>query len=191
MLFRSVIKPDNADEIDISQQAYTGKGELLNSGEFDGLDFQSAFDAIAQVLNNKGKGEKKINYRLRDWGISRQRYWGTPVPVIYCDSCGTVPVPDEQLPVMLPKDVSLEGVGSPLARHEAFINTSCPTCGEKAKRETDTFDTFMESSWYFARYCCADNDQAMLDERANYWLPVDQYVGGIEQIGRASCRERV
>ena len=177
---KQVIKPDNADEIDISQQAYTGKGELLNSGEFDGLDFQSAFDAIAQVLNNKGKGEKKINYRLRDWGISRQRYWGTPVPVIYCDSCGTVPVPDEQLPVMLPKDVSLEGVGSPLARHEAFINTSCPTCGEKAKRETDTFDTFMESSWYFARYCCADNDQAMLDERANYWLPVDQYVGGIE-----------
>jgi leucyl-tRNA synthetase len=177
---KQVIKPDNADEIDISQQAYTGKGELLNSGEFDGLDFQSAFDAIAQVLNNKGKGEKKINYRLRDWGISRQRYWGTPVPVIYCDSCGTVPVPDEQLPVMLPKDVSLEGVGSPLARHEAFINTSCPTCGEKAKRETDTFDTFMESSWYFARYCCADNDQAMLDKRANYWLPVDQYVGGIE-----------
>jgi leucyl-tRNA synthetase len=177
---KQVIKPDNADEIDISQQAYTGKGELLNSGEFDGLDFQSAFDAIAQVLNNKGKGEKKINYRLRDWGISRQRYWGTPVPVIYCDSCGTVPVPDEQLPVMLPKDVSLEGVGSPLARHEAFINTSCPTCGEKAKREKDTFDTFMESSWYFARYCCADNDQAMLDERANYWLPVDQYVGGIE-----------
>ena len=117
---------------------------------------------------------------MRDWGISRQRYWGTPVPVIYCDDCGTVPVPDEQLPVILPKDVSLEGVGSPLARHEEFINTSCPTCGQQAKRETDTFDTFMESSWYFARYCCADNDQAMLDERANYWLPVDQYIGGIE-----------
>lgn len=177
---KQVIKPDNADKIDIAQQAYTGKGVLLNSGGFDGLDFQSAFDAIALALNSKGKGEKKINYRLRDWGISRQRYWGTPVPVIYCDSCGTVPVPDDQLPVMLPKDVSLEGVGSPLARHEEFINTSCPRCGEKAKRETDTFDTFMESSWYFARYCCADNDQAMLDERANYWLPVDQYVGGIE-----------
>lgn len=177
---KQVIKPDNADKIDIAQQAYTGKGVLLNSDGFDGLDFQSAFDAIALALNSKGKGEKKINYRLRDWGISRQRYWGTPVPVIYCDSCGTVPVPDDQLPVMLPKEVSLEGVGSPLARHEEFINTSCPRCGEKAKRETDTFDTFMESSWYFARYCCADNDQAMLDERANYWLPVDQYVGGIE-----------
>ena len=177
---KQVIKPNNADEIDIDQQAYTGKGVLLNSGEFDGLDFQPAFDAIAQALSSQGKGEKKVNYRLRDWGISRQRYWGTPVPVIYCDSCGTVPVPDDQLPVILPKDVSLEGVGSPLARHEEFINTSCPSCGEKATRETDTFDTFMESSWYFARYCCADNDQAMLDERANYWLPVDQYVGGIE-----------
>ena len=177
---KQVITSDKPDEIDITQRAYTGKGRLLNSGEFNGLDFQQAFDAIAESLNAKGKGEKKVNYRLRDWGISRQRYWGTPVPVVYCDNCGTVPVPDTQLPVILPKDVSLEGVGSPLARHEEFINTSCPTCGEQAKRETDTFDTFMESSWYFARYCCADNDQAMLDERANYWLPVDQYVGGIE-----------
>ncbi|MEO1963286.1 MAG: leucine--tRNA ligase, partial [Cycloclasticus sp.] len=168
------------DEINIAERAYTGKGTLINSAEFDGLDFQQAFNAIADALNAKNKGEKKVNYRLRDWGISRQRYWGTPVPVVYCDSCGTVPVPDEQLPVILPKDVSLEGVGSPLARHEEFVNTNCPKCGGDAKRETDTFDTFMESSWYFARYCCADNDQAMLDERANYWLPVDQYVGGIE-----------
>jgi leucyl-tRNA synthetase len=168
------------DEINIAERAYTGKGTLINSAEFDGLGFQQAFDAIADALSAKAKGEKKVNYRLRDWGISRQRYWGTPVPVVYCDSCGTVPVPDEQLPVILPKDVSLEGVGSPLARHDTFVNTSCPTCGGDAKRETDTFDTFMESSWYFARYCCADNDQAMLDERANYWLPVDQYIGGIE-----------
>ncbi|AFT67698.1 MAG: leucine--tRNA ligase [Cycloclasticus pugetii] len=180
LAIKQVIATDNPGEIDLTKQAYTGKGTLLNSAEFDGLDFQQAFDAIAESLSAKGKGKKTVNFRLRDWGISRQRYWGTPVPVIYCDDCGTVPVPDEQLPVILPKDVSLEGVGSPLARHEEFINTSCPTCGQQAKRETDTFDTFMESSWYFARYCCADNDQAMLDERANYWLPVDQYIGGIE-----------
>ena len=180
LAIKQVIATDNPGEIDLTKQAYTGKGTLLNSAEYDGLDFQQAFDAIAESLSAKGKGKKTVNFRLRDWGISRQRYWGTPVPVIYCDDCGTVPVPDEQLPVILPKDVSLEGVGSPLARHEEFINTSCPTCGQQAKRETDTFDTFMESSWYFARYCCADNDQAMLDERANYWLPVDQYIGGIE-----------
>ena len=177
---KQVISSDKADEIDISKQAFTGKGRLVNSAEFDGLDFQQAVDAIAEALSAKGQGEKKVNYRLRDWGISRQRYWGTPVPVVYCDSCGTVPVPDDQLPILLPKDVELEGVGSPLARHEAFIHTDCPSCGGKAKRETDTFDTFMESSWYFARYCCADNSEAMLDERANYWLPVDQYIGGIE-----------
>jgi len=180
LAIKQVITSDNADDIDISKQAFTGKGRLVNSAEFDGLDFQQAVDAIADALSAKGKGEKKVNYRLRDWGISRQRYWGTPVPVVYCDSCGTVPVPDEQLPILLPKDVELEGVGSPLARHEAFIHTDCPSCGGKAKRETDTFDTFMESSWYFARYCCADNSEAMLDERANYWLPVDQYIGGIE-----------
>ncbi|MEO1888485.1 MAG: leucine--tRNA ligase [Cycloclasticus sp.] len=179
LAIKQVITSAN-DEINIAERAYTGKGTLINSVEFDGLDFQQAFNAIADALSAKNKGEKKVNYRLRDWGISRQRYWGTPVPVVYCDSCGTVPVPDDQLPVILPKDVSLEGVGSPLARHEEFVNTSCPTCGGDAKRETDTFDTFMESSWYFARYCCADNDEAMLDERVNYWLPVDQYVGGIE-----------
>jgi len=180
LAIKQVITTDNSDDIDISKQAFTGKGLLVNSAQFDGLNFQQAVDAIADALSAKGKGEKKVNYRLRDWGISRQRYWGTPVPVIYCDSCGTVPVPEDQLPVLLPKDVELEGVGSPLARHEEFIHTDCPSCGAKAKRETDTFDTFMESSWYFARYCCADNTEAMLDERANYWLPVDQYVGGIE-----------
>ena len=169
-----------SSEADLTKQAYTGKGLTINSGEYDDLDFQQAVDKIAAALSAKGCGEKKVNFRLRDWGISRQRYWGTPVPIIYCDKCGTVPVPDEQLPVLLPKDVSLGGVGSPLARHSSFVNTTCPTCAAPAKRETDTFDTFMESSWYFARYCSADNDEAMLDERAKHWLPVDQYIGGIE-----------
>ena len=167
-------------EADLTNQDYTGKGLTINSGEYDDLDFQQAVDKIAAALSAKGCGEKKVNFRLRDWGISRQRYWGTPVPIIYCDKCGTVPVPDEQLPVLLPKDVSLGGVGSPLARHSSFVHTTCPTCGAPAKRETDTFDTFMESSWYFARYCSADNAEAMLDERAKHWLPVDQYIGGIE-----------
>lgn len=180
LAIKQVISSQTDEEIDLAKQAFTGKGLLINSGMFDGLDFQQAFDAIADALQAKDKGEKKVNYRLRDWGISRQRYWGTPVPVIYCEACGTVPVPDDQLPVLLPKDISLEGVGSPLARHEAFVNTDCPSCGAKAKRETDTFDTFMESSWYFARYCNADNNEVMLDKRANYWLPVDQYIGGIE-----------
>tara|TARA_R110002096_G_scaffold110035_14_gene240557 strand:- start:3082 stop:5613 length:2532 start_codon:yes stop_codon:yes gene_type:complete len=177
---KQVIEAEQGEAADLTQRAFTGKGRLINSAPFDGLNFTQAFDAIAEALSKNNKGEKKVNFRLRDWGISRQRYWGTPVPVIYCDGCGTVPVPDEDLPVLLPKDVTLGGVGSPLARHEAFINTPCPSCGKPATRETDTFDTFMESSWYFARYCSADSEQAMLDKRANYWLPVDQYVGGIE-----------
>ena len=180
LAIKQVIQPVSDKDADISTAAITKKGLLINSGEFDGLDFQQAFDAIAAVLVEKNKGKKTINYRLRDWGISRQRYWGTPVPVINCDSCGTVAVPDEDLPVVLPHDVTLGGVGSPLTRLESFVNAQCPSCNGPAKRETDTFDTFMESSWYFARYTCADNDQAMLDERANYWLPVDQYIGGIE-----------
>jgi leucyl-tRNA synthetase len=117
---------------------------------------------------------------LRDWGVSRQRYWGAPIPIIYCDDCGTVPVPEQDLPVTLPKDVELAGSGSPLVRHQQFVNTPCPQCGQAAKRETDTFDTFMESSWYFARFACPDNQQSMLDQRADFWLPVDQYIGGIE-----------
>jgi leucyl-tRNA synthetase len=180
LAIKHVIQPLSDDAVNLEEAAYTGKGTLINSAEFDGMDFQHAFDAIAAALVQKKCGEKKVNYRLRDWGISRQRYWGTPVPVIYCKACGTVPVPNDELPVELPKDVSLDGVGSPLSRLDSFKNTTCPRCGEPAERETDTFDTFMESSWYFARYCCADNDQAMLDERVNHWLPVDQYVGGIE-----------
>jgi leucyl-tRNA synthetase len=156
------------------------QGVCVNSGPYDGLSHEQAVDAIAADLKAKGLGEKQVNFRLRDWGVSRQRYWGAPIPVIYCDGCGVVPVPDDQLPVTLPKDVDITGVGSPLARLESFIHVDCPTCGKPARRETDTFDTFMESSWYFARYASADQHGAMLDDRAKYWLPVDQYIGGIE-----------
>ncbi|MGB1108848.1 MAG: leucine--tRNA ligase [Gammaproteobacteria bacterium] len=156
------------------------KGVLYNSGEFDGLDFNAAFDAIATKLEAAGHGQRKVNFRLRDWGVSRQRYWGAPIPMIKCPDCGDVPVPEDQLPVVLPEDVEFEGTGSPIKKDPNWYTTTCPTCGGKAERETDTFDTFMESSWYYARYCCPDNDQAMLDERARYWLPVDQYIGGVE-----------
>lgn len=170
---------DGADD-SVAVKAFTDKGVLKNSGEFDGLTSAQAFDAIADKLTALGKGERKTNFRLRDWGVSRQRYWGAPVPVIYCDDCGIVPVPDDQLPVTLPRDVVLDGSQSPLAAHPTFPHTDCPKCGKAARRETDTFDTFMESSWYFARYACKDADTAMLDQRANYWLPVDHYIGGIE-----------
>ena len=152
----------------------------INSGEFDGLDFQGAFDAIADRLETLGKGSRAVNYRLRDWGVSRQRYWGAPIPIINCESCGALAVPEQDLPVVLPTDVAFEGVGSPLKQMPAFYTTTCPGCGGPATRETDTFDTFMESSWYYARYACAGNDTAMLDAEADYWTPVDQYVGGIE-----------
>jgi len=176
---REVIKPINAEH-DITQNAFTKKGILCNSGEFDGLNFSEAFEAIAQKLSTSNLGEKQTNYRLRDWGISRQRYWGCPIPIINCESCGSVGVPETDLPVTLPEDVSFDGIGSPIKKMPEFYQTSCPTCGGKAQRETDTFDTFFESSWYFARYACADNTEAMLDERADYWLEVDQYIGGIE-----------
>lgn len=155
-------------------------GVCVNSGKYDGLSYEAAVDAIAADLSAKGLGEKQVQFRLRDWGISRQRYWGAPIPVIYCPDCGTVPVPDHQLPVVLPREVEITGTGSPLARLDSFVQVDCPKCGGKARRETDTFDTFMESSWYFARYASADNATAMLDQRARYWLPVDQYIGGIE-----------
>jgi leucyl-tRNA synthetase len=155
-------------------------GVCIHSGAYDGLEHAAAVDAIARDLADLDLGEKQTNFRLRDWGVSRQRYWGCPVPVIYCESCGTVPVPDQDLPVLLPRDVDITGVGSPLTRLDDFVHVPCPCCGKPAQRETDTFDTFMESSWYFARYTSADNVEAMLDERANYWLPVDQYIGGIE-----------
>lgn len=175
-----VIYPIDGSDLDISEAAHTEKGVLKNSGEFDTLTSAEAFDAIAQKLESDNNGRKTINYRLRDWGVSRQRYWGCPIPVINCDSCGSVPVPEDQLPVVLPEDIEFDGSGSPIKKMPEFYETTCPKCGGKAERETDTFDTFFESSWYYARYTCPDNDQAMLDDRANYWLSVDQYVGGIE-----------
>ncbi|KRG70268.1 leucine--tRNA ligase [Stenotrophomonas terrae] len=153
--------------------------ELVNSAEFDGLDFQGAFEALAERFERKAQGQRRVNYRLRDWGVSRQRYWGCPIPVIYCDKCGAVPVPEDQLPVILPEDVTLNGTGSPIKADLEWRKTTCPDCGGAAERETDTFDTFMESSWYYARYTSPGAREAV-DKRGNYWLPVDQYIGGIE-----------
>jgi leucyl-tRNA synthetase len=152
---------------------------LFDSGDFSGRTSEDAIDKIALVLSNLKLGEKRTTWRLRDWGISRQRYWGCPIPIIHCPTCGDVPVPAEQLPVVLPEDVKID-IGSPIKKMPSFYECTCPTCGGKAERETDTMDTFVESSWYYARYACPDNDTAMLDERANHWLPVDQYIGGIE-----------
>lgn len=177
---KAVIAPSADEMADVSEQAFTEKGILVNSGQFDGLKSKQALHEMAKALGEIGLGEKQTNYRLRDWGISRQRYWGCPIPVIYCPACGALPVPEEQLPVRLPEDVVPDGSGSPLAKMDSFKNCECPQCGGRAKRETDTFDTFFESSWYHARYTSKDNDKAMLDERADYWAPVDQYIGGIE-----------
>ncbi len=159
---------------------FTERGITVNSGEFSGLEFQAAVAAIAARLEQRGLGRKRVQYRLRDWGISRQRYWGCPIPLIHCESCGEVPVPDEQLPVVLPENLVPDGSGNPLARSAAFYECTCPRCGRTARRETDTMDTFVDSSWYYMRYACPDQDRAMVDERAAYWLPVDQYIGGIE-----------
>ncbi len=180
LLIKQVIHPADNSSVDNQRAAYIEKGILRDSGEFSGLTSQQAFSAIAQWLEARSKGQRRVNYRLRDWGVSRQRYWGAPIPIINCAACGAVAVPDEQLPVVLPENVQFDGVGSPIKKMPAFYQTTCPQCGGPAERETDTFDTFMESSWYYARYACKDNDTAMLDERANYWLPVDQYIGGIE-----------
>ncbi len=165
---------------DIRASAAVDKGLCLNSGAFDGLDYERAFEALAAALGRKNAGRVRVNYRLRDWGVSRQRYWGCPIPFIYCESCGSVPVPEQQLPVVLPEDLKPDGSGNPLNKHPAFTDCACPKCGKPARRETDTFDTFVDSSWYFARFACPDQSGAMLDERADYWMPVDQYIGGIE-----------
>ena len=175
-----VVAPTHDQTCDLSVAAFTEKGVLINSGELDGLDFQQAFSTIADRLQAEGKGKRSVNFRLRDWGVSRQRYWGAPIPIINCDSCGAVAVPAEDLPVVLPTDIKFVGENSPLKQMPEFYETRCPSCGKDATRETDTFDTFMESSWYYARYACANNDQTMLNAEANYWAPVDQYVGGIE-----------
>jgi leucyl-tRNA synthetase len=178
-----VIQPEGVElKAEDLSEAYVGQGVLVNSGQFDGIDNEAAKEQIAAYLDERGEGRKTVNYRLRDWGVSRQRYWGTPIPIIYCDSCGAVPVPEQDLPVKLPLDVELTGEGgSPLARHQDFLKVDCPVCGKPARRESDTFDTFVESSWYYARYTCPDYTDGPLDkDAANYWLPVDQYIGGIE-----------
>ena len=175
---KAVISADGEQVPDISEAAFTERGRLINSGDFDGLDFDAAFAALQQHLCEAA--EKQVNFRLRDWGVSRQRYWGCPIPVIYCDQCGDQAVPEDQLPVALPEDVTVTGGASPLATMEEWIKVKCPSCGGDARRETDTFDTFFESSWYYARFACPDADSAMLDARADYWAPVDQYIGGIE-----------
>lgn len=179
---KQVVKPlDEKVAVDLSKEAFTDKGVLINSGDFDDLEFELAFKAIAAELERKNRGKVSIHFRLRDWGVSRQRYWGAPIPVVNCSGCGAVPVPEDQLPVLLPEDVTFDGVGSPIKKMDSFIKTQCPKCGADAERETDTFDTFMESSWYFARYASRFSDNKMLDpDAANYWLPVDQYIGGIE-----------
>ena len=177
---KQVIAPADGSAIDIQEQVFVDKGVLVNSGDYDGMDFDTAFNAIADHFEETGRGRRTVNYRLRDWGVSRQRYWGTPIPIIYCDDCDAIPVPEKDLPVVLPENVTVTGTGSPLKDMPEFVNVACPNCGKDARRETDTFDTFVESSWYFARYACPDSDTAMLDERAAYWTPVDQYTGGIE-----------
>ena len=176
---KQVIQTNHSAD-DIHKASIVDKGVLINSGDFNDLDFTEACKAILAALDDKGQGRSEIHYRLRDWGVSRQRYWGAPIPMIYCPSCGTVPVAEADLPVILPENIDFADLGaSPLKNHPEFYHTSCPECGGEATRETDTFDTFVESSWYFARYTCPDAKE-MVDKRANYWQPVDQYIGGIE-----------
>jgi len=165
---------------DAWQPWYADYGRCIHSGAFDGLDYQAAVDAIASDLEARGLGRKQVNWRLRDWGISRQRYWGCPIPLVHCDACGEVPVPDDQLPVVLPEDLVPDGSGNPLSKTPSFHECACPACGKPARRETDTMDTFVDSSWYYFRFACPGNDRAMVDSRADYWMPVDQYIGGIE-----------
>jgi leucyl-tRNA synthetase len=179
-----VIEVDGEEEFsyDHWQDWYADKqrGVTINSDNFSGMTYPVAVDAIAKALAHKGLGEKKVTWRLRDWGISRQRYWGTPIPIIHCASCGDVPVPEKDLPVLLPEDLVPDGSGNPLNKSEKFLNVACPKCGRDARRETDTMDTFVDSAWYYMRYCCPDNHEAMVDERNDYWMPMDQYIGGIE-----------
>jgi leucyl-tRNA synthetase len=163
-------------------ESYADKqsGRLIHSGKYDGLSFPQAIEAIASELESLNLGTRQTTWRLRDWGISRQRYWGTPIPIIHCDNCGAVPVPEKDLPVVLPEDLIPDGSGNPLTKHASFLHCQCPSCGKDARRETDTMDTFVDSSWYFMRYTSPGNDQEMVDTRNDYWMPMDQYIGGIE-----------
>jgi len=178
---RTVIRPDGEGaDFAVDQEAYTGPGTLFNSDFLDGLTIKDAKAEVARRAEKGNFGTKTINFRLRDWGVSRQRYWGCPIPVIHCDDCGIIPVPKADLPVILPDDVSFDKPGNPLAHHPTWKNVDCPKCGKAARRETDTFDTFIDSSWYFARFCSPKSDDPVDADAANYWLPVDQYVGGVE-----------
>jgi leucyl-tRNA synthetase len=180
---RTVVRPEGVDWRTVEapwQPSYGEHGLTVDSGEFTGLGFHAAVDAISAALEQRSLGRKRVQFRLRDWGISRQRYWGCPIPLIHCDHCGEVPVPDAQLPVVLPEDLVPDGSGNPLGKTPAFFKVDCPACGRPARRETDTMDTFVDSSWYFLRFASPDNARSMVDERTRYWLPVDQYIGGIE-----------
>jgi len=177
---KQVIAAEDGSKWDFSKAAFTDYGIVINSGDFNGMASQQAIDAIASYLQRNDHGQKKVHYRLRDWGVSRQRYWGAPIPIINCKSCGSVAVPESDLPVILPENLEFTAAVSPLKTNDEFLKTTCPNCHESAERETDTFDTFVESSWYYARYACVNQDKAMLDDRAKYWTPVDQYIGGIE-----------
>jgi leucyl-tRNA synthetase len=174
--------PGKPFSTDAWQEWYADKenGRCVNSGKYDGLLYLAAVDAIAADLKAKDVGEKQVQWRLRDWGVSRQRYWGCPIPIIHCERCGDVPVPDDQLPVVLPEDCVPDGTGNPLNKRDDFVHCACPKCKGQARRETDTMDTFVDSSWYYARFCAPDSAKQMVDERVNYWMPVDQYIGGIE-----------
>lgn len=180
LAIKPVIQTNGDTDWNYDEAAFTGHGTLNNSQSFDGQSSKDALKSICHYLTEHKKGKNKIHYRLRDWGVSRQRYWGTPIPMIDCPECGSVAVPEDQLPVILPEDVTFTGATSPLVTTPEFYETTCPKCGSEAKRETDTFDTFMESSWYYARFACHNQDKAMLDDRAKYWTPVDYYIGGIE-----------
>ncbi|SCY84158.1 leucine--tRNA ligase [Alkaliphilus peptidifermentans] len=177
-----VIKPEEEEDFKIENVAYDGDGVMVNSGEFDGMKTGEAYEKICELIEEKQAGKKTISYRLRDWLLSRQRYWGTPIPIIYCDDCGTVPVEEENLPVALPTDIKFTGTGlSPLTTSESFLQAKCPKCGKLGKRETDTMDTFVDSSWYFLRYTDSNNAKLPFDkDKANYWMQVDQYIGGVE-----------
>lgn len=179
---RQVIAPDDQSVPSSLTEAYTGEGVMINSGAFTGTSSADSWDLIADMMEAKGIGKRKVQYRLRDWLISRQRFWGAPIPIIYCADCGAVPVPEEQLPVLLPKSARFEPTGrSPLVEDPDFVHTTCPSCGGSARRETDTMDTFVDSSWYFLRYCDPTNDSMPFSrEKADYWMPVDQYIGGVE-----------
>lgn len=177
---KSVIAPVSGESWDFTQNAFVEPGVLENSANFSGLSSHEAQESIGAALTEKNKGEQRTTYRLRDWGVSRQRYWGTPIPIIHCEHCGAVPVPEKDLPVILPEDVEMSETSSILKNMPEFYETTCPQCEDPATRETDTFDTFVESSWYYARYACVNQDNTMLDDRATYWTPVDHYIGGIE-----------